>query len=282
MMSPIFLYIIWFSIMGCIIGSFLNVVVLRFNTGKTVMGRSSCYSCMHVLRWFELIPVFSWLYQKGRCRHCSSKISSQYIKGELLTGLFFFAAAARGIGSGIDMFSSAYVIGTVYLCITFALLVIVFLYDYRHKIIPDRLSVSFALLGIISACFFSFSNGIFVYTGFHIPSWHMLIAAVLVPFPFFLVWLLSKGRFMGLGDPKLMVGMGAFLGTHYGLSAVAISFWIGTLCILLFGFYRFITQKSILVKPSKKSIMKTEIPFGPFLIIGFVFTMVTYINIFPL
>ncbi len=90
----IFIITIIFFILGLIIGSFLNVVIYRFNTGKSITkGRSICMSCNKNLRWYELIPIFSFLIQSGKCRRCASKISSQYPIVEFITGLTFVLLA---------------------------------------------------------------------------------------------------------------------------------------------------------------------------------------------
>ena len=81
--------LIIFSILGLIIGSFLNVVILRFNTNKTLGGRSGCMACEKELNWYELIPVFSFFALQGRCSGCQTKISVQYPLVELATGVIF-------------------------------------------------------------------------------------------------------------------------------------------------------------------------------------------------
>jgi prepilin signal peptidase PulO-like enzyme (type II secretory pathway) len=78
-----------FFVFGSIIGSFLNVLILRFNTGATFGGRSKCFSCGRELRWYDLVPILSFLFLRGRCRFCKSKISLQYPTVELITGLIF-------------------------------------------------------------------------------------------------------------------------------------------------------------------------------------------------
>src|SRR3989344_4881292 len=86
-MLPI--YAIFFLILGLVVGSFLNVVISRFNTNRTLGGRSACMSCQTKLNWYELIPLFSFVTLRGRCRSCSSKISLIYPIVELVTGLMF-------------------------------------------------------------------------------------------------------------------------------------------------------------------------------------------------
>lgn len=267
------------AILGLLVGSFLNVVALRYNTGRGIGGRSFCFSCGHCLRWFELIPVLSWLIQRGRCRACSSALTKKYLVGELSTALVFLGVAARGLIIGIPWMNWSYAISCIFLWITFSLLIVIVQYDISHKIIPDRLSLFFGLLGFASLFFFSFIYDVFQFVGFHTPRWIDLVAGLIVPLPFFLLWWLSRGRWMGLGDPKLMVGIGFFLGVSAGFSSVMLAFWLGTLYILLLIFIRFVFRKK-LVRGDKASIMKTELPFAPFLVIGFWLSLILSINFF--
>jgi prepilin signal peptidase PulO-like enzyme (type II secretory pathway) len=276
------IFVILFSlIFGMLIGSFLNVVALRFNTGKSLAGRSGCYSCGHRLSWYELLPIFSWLIQKGRCRSCSSKISPMYFIGEFTTAIFFGLVSARGIltNGAINIFTIEYLVATLFLFIVISLLMIIFLYDIRHKIIPDRLSMIFGILACASLFFFSDGVEFFNYVGFHMPDVWMILGGILVPLPFVILWIISKGRWLGLGDPKLMVGIGFLFGTIKGFSAVFLSFWIGALfaiSIMLINFF----LKRTLLRTGKKSIMKEEIPFAPFLIVGTIITLAFNISIF--
>lgn len=267
-------------ILGLLIGSFLNVVALRYNTGKSLNGRSACFSCGKQLSWYELIPVFSWLAQRGRCRSCHSRVSSYYFFGELLTGIIFGSIAARGLfTSSVDMLSQSYLIATGFLFLVFSILIVIFLYDIRHKIIPDRLSVMFALLSFVSLFFFDMSSLGFLYSGFHIPSLVNFLAGIIIPLPFVVLWLISKGRWIGLGDPKLMVGMGWLLGMAFGVSAVFVSFWIGTLFAISIMIVNGLFKKTLL-RTGKKSIMKEELPFAPFLIVGTLVTVIFHLNLF--
>jgi len=271
-------------VFGIIIGSFLNVVALRYNTGRSLNGRSGCFSCGHTLHAKELIPVFSWLFQRGRCVYCSCKISTYYIWGELLAGVSFALVALRFLFSGVrvtEIMNLPYIIGTLFLWLVVAVLVIIFLYDIRHKIIPDKLSFWFSLLAFISMWLFKFSDGIFTYVGFHIPTWSHFLAGILIPIPFILIWYLSKGRLIGLGDPKLMVGMGFLLGMQQGISSVMISFWLGAIIVLGYMLIMSIRNKTLSMRP-RVDIMKIEIPFAPFLITGLLMVAISGLNIFAL
>ncbi len=265
--------------LGTIFGSFLNVVSLRFNTGKSLQGRSICFSCGKTLSWYELIPVVSWLVQGGRCRKCSSRIPFELLASELLTGIFFGLIMGRGLfSSGSLLIDKGYLIATIFLFIIFSLLVVILFYDIRHKIIPDELSFSFGLMTFLGLFFFGFSNNIFTFLGFHIPGIWDIIAGLLIPLPFVLIWFFSKGKFIGLGDPKLMVGMGFLLGLARGISAVFISFWIGLLFTISLLIINKIFSKKLL-SDGKKSIMKQEIPFAPFLILGLFIAIVFGLNV---
>ena len=259
-------------------GSFLNVVSLRYGTGKSLGGRSMCMSCGKTLSWYELIPVVSWLIQRGRCRSCSSKIPFELLGSEMLTGLFFGLISARGFFTHSFVLNTPYLITTFFLFTVFSLLIVIFFYDIRHKIIPDKLSLYFSALAFLSMFFFSI-DGVFHYQGFHIPSLSHILAGVLIPLPFVLIWIFSKGKLMGLGDPKLMAGIGFLLGISKGYTAVIISFWIGALFALSLMVIQKIFHKKLL-KRGQKSIMKKEIPFAPFLILGTLITVMCAYNLF--
>jgi len=274
-------FIINAVILGFIIGSFLNVVSLRYGTGKSLQGRSMCMSCGKTLSWYELIPVFSWLSQKGRCRSCSSRIPFELLASELITGLFFGLIAARGffLKKDIDfLMSQPYLMATLYLFLIFSVLIVILFYDMRHKIIPDSFSFIFTFLAFLSMFFFKFENGVFLASPFHLPSLTHFLAGILIPLPFALIWLFSKGRLIGLGDPKLMLGIGFLLGLTKGFSAIFLAFWIGALFALALWLINIIFHKN-LVKQGKKSIMKTEVPFAPFLIIGTLIVLLWNVNV---
>ncbi len=272
-------FIVATTILGFIFGSFLNVVSLRFNTGKSINGRSMCFSCAKTLSWYELIPVLSWIIQGGRCRSCSSRIPFELLASELITGLFFGLIAARGFFSNFFILDNSYIMSTAYLLIIASLFIVILFYDLRHKIIPDELSLTFGIIGFLGMFFFAFDGQLYTFVGTHIPSLWYILAGIIVPLPFVLIWVFSKGRLIGLGDPKLMVGMGFLLGLARGFTAVFVAFWIGA----LFAFALYIINvifKKRLVLSGKKSIMETEIPFAPFLILGTILTLVFGINLF--
>ena len=142
-MTNIYLSILIF-IFGAAIGSFLNVVILRLNTGQSIISsRSKCFSCAKKLRWYELLPIVSFIFLRGKCSVCKTKISWQYPAVEILTGLIFlqiFNLPVRQAGFQFSIFNEFYfpfLLFTFYFWIVFSLLIIIAVYDYRHQIIPN-------------------------------------------------------------------------------------------------------------------------------------------------
>ena len=259
-------FLIWFFMFafGTIIGSFLNVVILRYNTGEPIVnGKSACFSCAKKLSWYELIPIFSFAALRGKCGKCKSKISWQYPLVEFFTGLLFLAVYLKlngfyflnsnnlfSLGNSVSKYSYFY-----YLAV-FSILIVITVYDLRHKIIPDLLVFSFAFISLIYLVASKATSDVVL-----LANWDLLAGPILAT-PFFLMWLLSGGRWMGLGDAKLALGMGWFLGLISGASAVIFGFWIGAVVSI----FLLLAQKLNL--SGKKLTIKSEIPFAPFLILG--------------
>lgn len=239
-------------VFGAIIGSFLNVVAYRYKTGMTVGGRSKCFSCNKTLTWVELFPIFSFLIQKGKCRTCGSKISWQYPIVELTTGLLFalifYFYPPLSLGEAVT---------TIFYLFVTSLLVVITIYDAKHKIIPDALVYTFSGIALLHV-FFS-------------PSLSGFLSGPVLALPFFLIWLISKGKWMGLGDSKLILGIGWTLGMGMGLSAVILAFWIGAIMSVLWMLVVF-----------KKFKTRYEIPFGPFLILGMYIVLFSHVQVVDL
>lgn len=234
---------------GTIIGSFLNVVIYRFNSGKTIGGRSMCLSCGKTLTWLELIPIASFLHQRGKCTVCQSHISSQYPIVEAVTGFaFLFVAGEYAIllPQSLALFS---ILVTFYMFI-WCLLIVISVYDIRHQIIPDSLVWTFNIVAFIGMFFIRDMTLVL-----HIPSLLNLFAGPIIALPFVLLWFFSKGKMMGLGDPKLMIGIGWLLGLSSGVAALMFAFWIGAIVSLCWLAFR-----------GRKVTLKEAIPFGPFLV----------------
>ena len=260
----IFFITILFFIFGLVIGSFLNVVIYRFNTSRTLRGRSACISCTNRLCWYELIPLFSFFALGGRCRTCKTKISRIYPLVEFITGLIFMGIFLK-FQDILFLNSPIFIFTYIYYAVAFSILIFIAFYDLRHKIIPDILSLSLGILTFIGLFFFN-EYGFYL----HIPTILQFSSGILIALPFFLFWFISKGAWMGLGDAKLVVGLGWLLGLSRALSGIIISFWLGAILGIL------------LILFSKQYKMKSEIPFAPFLILGAVLSFIFDLHIFPI
>jgi leader peptidase (prepilin peptidase) / N-methyltransferase len=227
------------------IGSFLNVVVYRYQTGAKIGNdRSRCMSCGTTLKPMMLIPVLSFLIQNGRCAYCKTKLSLQYPITELLAGVVALAVVWKNSAILVDSSLVSFIQCGLELLFFFLLLAVT-VYDWKHKIIPDRFSI---LLALVAVCHVALSA--LTQEGSILSS---VIASASAAVPLALLWLFSRGRWMGLGDAKLAVSLGLLLGYPVGASIPVLAFWIGTIpAILLLLMRSGIT-------------MKSEIPFGPFL-----------------
>lgn len=236
------LYYIFIFIFGTIIGSFLNVVILRHNTGDSIVKtRSRCFNCGKNLEWYELIPILSFFIQGGKCRKCKSKISWQYPIMEFLTGLIFLL---------VFQITHYSLFITIYYFIIFSLLIVISVYDIRHQIIPNKFVYLFDVLALLPLLITNYSLLITHYD-------HNFLAGLIFSAFFGFLWLISKGKWMGLGDAKLFLGVGWLLGLVNGLIALVLSFWLGS----IFGI-------SLMLIRKKEYNMKSKIPFGPFIVLG--------------
>ncbi|OHA66769.1 MAG: hypothetical protein A3C82_00690 [Candidatus Wildermuthbacteria bacterium RIFCSPHIGHO2_02_FULL_47_12] len=260
-------------VFGLAVGSFLNAFIYRLELreglvltkGKhkpsVMQGRSFCPHCGHTLAWHDLIPLVSFLLLRGRCRYCKLPISWQYPLVEIATALLFVAVFSLVVENLVKLsFPQMFQIG--YLWAIAALLIVIFVYDLKHYLIPDKLlfpAIGLALLwrgfeqfGFeISDLFWIWDLGLWISLPF--------VQAVLAGFGasafFFAIYVLSNGRAMGFGDVKLAFLLGLFLGWPSILAALFFAFCLGAVVGL------------ILIALKKKG-PKSEVPFAPFLIAG--------------
>ena len=220
----------------------MNVVALRWDE-KNFGGRSRCHSCQKTLRWWELVPILSYFFLRGKCARCQAGISLQYPIIEIWTGFIFLSLYL------VVRFTTYYLLLTAVFCIY----VVITIYDTKHKIIPDELVYSAILLSLV----FNLLN---------FPTSQLInLAAGPIIFLFFAtIWFLSRGRALGFGDAKLGLSIGLLLGAAQGFSAIVMAFWIGAAVSLLYLFIR----KSGFIKSEKELTIKSEVPFAPFLIMG--------------
>lgn len=214
---------------GLVFGSFYNVVVYRLPRGKSlVTPGSSCPNCSHELTVLELVPVLSYVWQKGRCKNCSGAIHWRYPVVEFASGAGFLAMA----WTSPSLFS--FLVGTSF----FSLLLVLALIDLEHKILPNKLTLPGTVLGLV-----------FALIGWSIPFKLSILGGLVGFLIIFLIALLSRGG-MGMGDAKLLAMIGTFLGwkaVFYVLFGASFLGSIGGITYLL------------LTKQDRK----TPIPFGP-------------------
>jgi leader peptidase (prepilin peptidase)/N-methyltransferase len=280
----LYFYLLSFAL-GTIIGSFLNVLIYRLNSGFGIGGRSQCFSCGKTLHWYELVPLLSFLILRGRCSVCKSRISFQYPIIETLTGITFTLLLHEGsklFGLVINPLSTLWFA----LCATiFSILIVIVVYDIRHKIIPDSLAILFGALSLVyfiifkSPLLFFYTHGVsLISSTFFIPLCLSLVSGLAFFMFFFIFWFFSKGTWMGLGDAKLAVGIGWFLGWSAGIASLMISFWTGAIVgLFLIAISKLVVKISEQRKLSRLSALlrgitiKTEVPFAPFLVFALFF-----------
>ena len=246
------IFYILFFIFGTIIGSFLNVVIARLKTKESILkDRSHCPFCKKKLSWYELVPIASFLIQKGRCKKCKKKISWQYPLVELTTGLIFLLAIFNFSPYGGPAVGWQFpgIINILFLLIISSFLIIIFVYDLKHYLVPDEIIYPAIVLTFIYFLFriWNFGNwNLFV-------IWNLLFGALLGGAFFLIIVLVSRGRWMGMGDVKIGVLMGLLLGLPQVFVAIFLAFLIGAFI-------------SIILLLLKKKKLKSEIPFAPFLV----------------
>lgn len=261
---------ILFFIFGTVIGSFLNVVAFRYTEKRNIFsaahlgGRSHCQHCHQKLSWFELIPVFSFLIQRGKCWVCRKKISWQYPLVELASGFIFLIPLY--LYNVLKPESYAIIAGVIWTAI-FLIFLLIWAIDFRIYIIPDGLNFLLAILGLILINMKNFYHQFGILSGSFLGSYALLfglrdsiwfnhfLATFIAALIFGLIILITRGKGMGMGDLKLITALGILFGWPDIIFIIVFSFLIGSLVSL------------VLLARGKKA-LKSHIPFGPFIILG--------------
>jgi len=233
--------VIFIFIFGLIIGSFLNAVICRLKENEQfVRGRSKCPYCRHSLGFWDLIPLASFIFLKARCRYCHKKISWQYPLVELATALVFTIGYFHyQFPNYLITLLPYYLIYLVFSCF----LIIIFVYDLKHYLILDKVT----LPALILALALNFLLGLSII--------NLLIAALVAAGFFFLQFIVSKGKWIGGGDLRLGLVMGAMLGWPKVALALMLAYVLGA----AIGIFLIILKKKQLNSP---------MPFGTFLSLG--------------
>ena len=255
-------------IFGAALGSFLLVIADRYHTGLSFWkGRSFCFSCSHKLNFLDLVPFFSFIFLKGRCRYCGFKIPGEAFVVELLMGAFSVLAFMKSGLFVLPELTSLFLY-VIYVLI-FGVVILISIYDLRHYIIPDSFLIALLLLGF----------GLHLVLGFTVIY---LLAGAMLCFPFAILFVISKGRWLGFGDVKYMFVIGFLLGPAEGLSAIIFAFWIGAVLSVTLVLLPKVLPRLGLPSLGRSFTMKSEIPFGPFLSLGVILSLIFHVDLFNL
>lgn len=239
-------------IFGSLIGSFLNVLTLRLPQERRLNGRSQCPNCKKSLKWFELIPFFSYIFLGGHCRSCGKKISSRYPLMEATTGIIFLVLfLVLNPQTGLDWLSF---VRAVFIA---SVLLVVFVIDFEHYLILDRIIWPASIIVLILNIVVDITSGAGNFLGLTLGG---LLSAGLGFGCLYLLWFISNGRWIGFGDVKYMVFLGLALVSPLYFVSIFLSFLIGgavSIFLLLFA----------------KKTLQSKIPFGTFLSLGAFITL---------
>ena len=232
------LFIVWAAVFGAMIGSFLNVCIYRVPRKMSVARPpSSCPACGRRLAWFENLPIVGYLALRGRCRTCHAEIRPRYVIIEALTASMF-ALAAWHYGQ-TPLFWDRMTLGCV--------LIVLFAIDLEHQLLPNVITLPFIVVG-------------FVFSLFVEPGWQSSLVGILVGggslLAMFYLWLwLRKQEALGMGDPKMLAMVGAFLGWKLTILTLVLASFSGSIV-------------GVALIAARRARMQSLIPFGCFLAVG--------------
>ena len=242
---------------GLVVGSFLNVCILRLPHGVSIsVPRSHCPQCKNLIHWFDNVPILSYLILGGRCRHCKKKISARYPLVEAVSGLVSVLLYLK-YGLGVAWF--------IFLVFSAALVVLAFI-DLDHRILPDPITLNGTWIGVVASVYLAqpspLVSRMLRLAGIAVTNARLeaLLASLLgMIVGGGLLWAVAEAYLrlrgiegMGFGDVKMMAMVGAFLGAPLALLTIMIGSLLGSIVGLLF------------IRVSNKS-RDYELPFGTFL-----------------
>lgn len=259
-------------IFGGALGSFANLIVDRLYIKSFWKGRSMCMSCAKTLSWYEMIPVFSFLFLKGRCSKCKVKLSRRHFWVELIGGLSALILYFSFLSNYFTSFSSInYLFLGISLSILFTILFVVFtvifVYDLKHKLVPTGFALVLIIIGFAFEAYRAY-NFTQYYGGITDLFWLDLFSGFLIAVPFYLIYLFSKKKALGFGDIIVFFGVGYLSGFVFGVSIFLLSVWIGAAVSIIL----------IYLNPKKYN-RKSHIPFAPFIIIATVIVLLLNLDI---
>ena len=249
-MNPVFLFSLYVGLLGLLVGSFLNVVILRFPQAleteslsllQLLLPRAHCPKCLKTIAWYDNIPLFSYLNLRGKCRHCQKTISKRYPAIEALTAFLSFWAAQH-FGFNLNLLAA--------LCLIWSLIALLFI-DLDHMLLPDDITLPVLWLGLLFNVFNIFTSAQSAILG--AAGGYSILWGV-----YWIFKIIARKEGMGYGDFKLLALLGAWLGWQALPFIILLSSLLGSSVGILLMLFRGQTKN-------------TPIPFGPFLAIaGFI------------
>ena len=263
------------------------MVADRFHTGLSFLqGRSFCFSCGQAIQKKDLFPIFSFLWLWGRCRFCKKTIPISSFLIEILMGVLSVLAAFK---SGLFYFDFSFILVSyssflflisyflLFISI-FALVLLISVYDLRHFIIPDAFLLWLFALALLYNSYFLILDSATNLISYLLP----FASGFIIALPFLLLFLVSRGNWIGFGDIKYIFVIGFLLGLTVGLSAVVLAFWIGAAFSLILLLLKKVKSQFWLPSPFNNLTIKSEIPFGPFLSLGLIISFCFELGLFHL
>lgn len=226
------LFIVFLLFLGASWGSFLNVIAWRASKKKSFLrGRSKCAHCGQVLHWYDMVPIFSWLILRGKCRFCNKRISMQYLLVEIATGLLFVLGGLLIVD----------ILEIILYIIVVSFFVVLFIYDAIKYIVPDRIVIP-AIIAVIAINYFVSKD-----------ARAILLGAIAGALWFLIQFVLSRGKWVGGGDIRIGILMGSLVGYPLIWLALGIAYVAGSILAL------------ILIATGQKT-LKSRLPFATLLL----------------
>lgn len=223
-----------FAVTGLVLGSFANVLIVRYGTTQWVSGRSKCPRCKKVLRWYDLFPIASFVMLGGKCRHCGKAISAQYPLVELASAAIFLLTFSRMPDVPLLAALSGLIL---------YMLLVTSIVDAKHRQIPDVFTAVIAIAAVTSVALYG--------------SWQDALFGMVVGVAWFgWQWLVSGGKWVGSGDILLAGALGLWLGFGPTVAMLVAAYGLGAL-----------VAGGLLIS-GKVRLKKTKLAFAPFIAAG--------------
>lgn len=247
-------------IFGAALGSFANLVADRLRIKSVFTGRSECMSCGKKLSPGELFPMLSYLWLRGKCKHCGSKLSPMYFYSELVSGILVAISYAVAISLPFSVHAQLiiFLLSAFVVCMS----MVIIIYDIRHTIVPVEIVSILIVLGLGLTVLRAFVYG---------PNMYDVFSGIIIAMPFSILYAVSKGKWLGMGDILVYAAFGFMLGLPFGITMFLYSVWLGAFVAVL-----------LMIFHGDKYGMKSEIPFTPFIIIAALLVWYTQTDILNL